>query len=195
MAGKRVELHLTQTNEIGDLINCIGNIEINGSSDVLKAVKIAQLSLKHRQNKAQRQRIIVFVGHPLTGTEEDFEDVGMRLKKNNVSIDVINFAHPDNVSRLQTLITAANQGSEDAPSCHFLDVPQGVTHITDVMITSPILQTEEMMQGAADGGAAGAGGEFAGLGIDPNMDPELAMALRLSMEEARQNEAQAANAE
>ena len=159
MAGKRVELHLTQTNEIGDLINCIGNIQINGSSDVLKAVKIAQLSLKHRQNKAQRQRIIVFVGHPLTGTEEDFEDVGMRLKKNNVSIDVINFAHPDNVSidvinfahpdnvsRLQTLITAANQGSEDAPSCHFLDVPQGVTHITDVMITSPILQTEEMMQ-------------------------------------------------
>jgi len=33
---------------------------------------------------------------------------------------------------------------------------------------------------------------FAGLGFDPNMDPELAMAIRLSMEEARQAE-QAAN--
>lgn len=42
----------------------------------------------------------MFVGSPLEGTEDDFEDVGMRLKKNNVSIDVINFAHPDNVSRL-----------------------------------------------------------------------------------------------
>lgn len=137
----------------------------------------------------------MFVGHPLEGTEEDFEDVGMRLKKNNVSIDVINFAHPDNVSRLQTLVSAANQGAEDAPSCHFLDVPEGVTHITDVLITSPILQSEEMMQGAGDGGAAAGGGEFAGLGIDPNMDPELAMALRLSMEDARATEAQAANAE
>ena len=104
----RVELHLTQTNEIGDLINCIGNININGNSDCLKAIKIAQLSLKHRMNKAQRQRIIIFIGHPLEGNEEDFEDVGMRLKKNNVSIDVINFAHPDNVSRLQTLVSAAN---------------------------------------------------------------------------------------
>ena len=63
----------------------------------------------------------------------------MRLKKNNVSIDVINFAHPDNVSRLQTLVSAANQGGEDVPTCHFLDVPEGVTHITDVLITSPIL--------------------------------------------------------
>lgn len=64
-----------------------------------------------------------------------------------------------------------------------------MTHITDVLVTSPILQSEEMMAAAADGG--GAGGEFAGLGIDPNMDPELAMALRLSMEEARANEAAA----
>jgi hypothetical protein len=36
----------------------------------------------------------------MDGTEEDYEDVGLRLKKNNVSIDVINFANPDNVSRL-----------------------------------------------------------------------------------------------
>lgn len=70
-----------------------------------------------------------------------------------------------------------------------------MTHITDVLITSPILQSEEMMQGAADGGGAGDGGEFAGLGVDPSMDPELAMALRLSMEEARAQENQAAPAD
>lgn len=134
----------------------------------------------------------MFVGYPLEGNEDDFEDVGMRLKKNNVAIDIVNFAHPDNVSRLQTLVSAANQGSEDAPSCHFLDVPAGVTHITDVLITSPILQSEDMMHGG-DGGAAAGGGELAALGIDPNMDPELAEAIRLSMQEA--NEAQAANAE
>jgi 26S proteasome regulatory subunit N10 len=46
------------------------------------------------------------------------------------------------------------------------------------------------MAAAADGGA---GNDFANLGVDPNIDPDLAMAIRLSMEEARANEA--ANAE
>jgi hypothetical protein len=55
----------------------------------------------------------------------------------------------------------------------------------DVLITSPILQPEDM------GGAMGGSGApidsndpMANLGFDPNMDPELAMAIRLSMEEA-----------
>jgi 26S proteasome regulatory subunit N10 len=61
-----------------------------------------------------------------------------------------------------------------------------------MLITSPIVN-ENMSDGggasmegfgAAPAGAAGAaGGEFGG--VDPNMDPELAMALRVSMEEER----------
>ena len=121
------------------------------------------------------------------GTEEEYEDLGMRLKKNNVAIDVINFANPDNVGRLQALVNAANDGSEESPNCHFLDVPLGCSHITDVMITSPILQPEDQNMGAGSGAAGGnAGGDpLANLGFDPNMDPELAMAIRLSMEEAK----------
>lgn len=156
---------------------------------MLTAVKVAQLALKHRQNKSQRQRIIVFVGHPLAkGTEEDFEDLGMRMKKNNVSIDVINFAHPDNIGRLQAMINAANQGQEDSPTSHFLDIPHDVQHITDMLITSPILQPEDMGGAGGDqpGGAAG-GLPFDGLGFDPSMDPELAEAIRLSMQEANAN--------
>ena len=184
----RPELRLTQTNEIGDLINSINNIQIVGEADVITAVKVAQLALKHRQNKSQRQRIILFVGHPMgRGTEEEYEDLGMRLKKNNVAIDVINFANPDNVGRLQALVNAANDGLEESPNCHFLDVPLGCSHITDVMITSPILQPEDQNMGAGGGAAGGnAGGDpLANLGFDPNMDPELAMAIRLSMEEAK----------
>jgi len=113
----------------------------------------------------------------------------MRLKKNNVSIDILNFANPDNISRLQALINTANAGAEGEANCHFLDVPPGCTNITDVMITSPILQSEDMGGGAAAiGGGAGAGGgaddPLGGLGFDPNMDPELAAAIRLSLQEA-----------
>lgn len=42
----------------------------------------------------------MFVGHPLNGTEAEFEEVGKRLKKGAVAIDVVNFSNPDNVSRL-----------------------------------------------------------------------------------------------
>jgi 26S proteasome regulatory subunit N10 len=185
-------MRLTQTNECGELFNCIMNIPINGDADMLTAIKIAQLSLKHRQNKSQRQRIVVFVGHPIRGTEDDFEDVGMRLKKNNVAIDVINFANPDNIGRLQAIVNTANSGNEAESNCHFLDVPEGCSNITDVMITSPVLQSDDMGGAAVGGDVGGGGAGGAGIpGLDPNMDPELAEAIRLSLEEA--NAAQANN--
>jgi hypothetical protein len=68
------------------------------------------------------------------------------LKRNNVSIDVVNFANPDNVEKLTAFVTAANKGGDD--TSHFLDIPQGITNITDVLITSPISMPEDMMGGA-----------------------------------------------
>ena len=92
------------------------------------------------------------------------------------------------------MVNAANSNGNS----HFLDVPIGVAQITDILIASPIInQGMDMgMGGAADAGAgaAAAGGvpanpvasQFAEYGgIDPNLDPELAMALRISLEEER----------
>ena len=161
---------------------------LDGEADFFNAVKIAQLSLKHRQNKSQKQRIIIFVGHPLKENEADFEELGVRMKRNNVAVDVINFAHPENVPKLQQLINAANSNGNS----HFLDVPLGVSMITDVLIASPIINEgmeggDVAMGGVGAGAGAGAGAsQFADFGgIDPNLDPELAMALRISLEEER----------
>lgn len=110
------------------------------------------------------------------------------MKRNNVAIDVINFAHPENVPKLQAMITAANSNGNS----HFLDVPLGVSMITDVLIASPIINEgmeggDAVMGGVGAGAGAGAGAsQFADFGgIDPNLDPELAMALRISLEEER----------
>lgn len=69
-----------------------------------------------------------------------------------------------------------------------MDVPPGCTNITDVMITSPILQSDDMGGAGAGGAGAGAGAgpddPLGGLGFDPNMDPELAAAIRMSLAEA-----------
>jgi len=55
-------------------------------------------------------------------------------------------------------------------------VPQGTSSLSDALMASPVLQSEDGMP------MAGGGFDF---GIDPNDDPELALALRVSMEEQR----------
>lgn len=187
----RVEVKLTQSNDIGALVNAISQVDINGRGNFVTSIKVAQLSLKHRMNKQQRQRVIAFVGHPIGETLEQCEDLGKRLKRNNVAIDLINFANPDNVPKLEALVCAANNQSNS----HFMDVPAGISMITDVLFTSPILGNEEAssMGGQVPGSSgtdadasAGGAGRFAEYGgIDPNLEPELAMAMKFSLEEDR----------
>lgn len=99
--------------------------------------------------------MIVFVGHPLEEDVEVFEELGKRLKINNVAIDIINFANPDNIPKLEALVSSANQGD----NCNFLNVPLGVTVLTDVLFTSPIL-SGDMAAGMGAGAAVadGSGG-------------------------------------
>jgi 26S proteasome regulatory subunit N10 len=119
----------------------------------------------------------------------------MRLKRNNVAIDIINFANPENVPKLTALVNAANNDNS-----HFVDVPLGVNQITNVLLESPIINGDQDMGAGAEVGNAGgnAGGsstvpqqfqEYGG--IDPNIDPELAMAMRISMEEERAKQQEA----
>jgi 26S proteasome regulatory subunit N10 len=54
---------LTPSQDRARMISIIQNIELpNEEIDFCNGLQIAQLALKHRQNKNQRQRIIVFVG-------------------------------------------------------------------------------------------------------------------------------------
>jgi len=51
IAGNRVDVRLTQTNDIGQILSAVADIEINGKANFFTAIKVAQLSLKHRMNK------------------------------------------------------------------------------------------------------------------------------------------------
>ena len=60
------------------------------------------LALKHRQNKSQRQRVVVFAGSPVAEDEETLVRLGKKLKKNNVAVDVVAFANiEENEAKLQ----------------------------------------------------------------------------------------------
>lgn len=48
------------------MLNCqcfpYAGLEIGGEMNMTAGIQVAQLALKHRQNKKQQQRIIVFAG-------------------------------------------------------------------------------------------------------------------------------------
>merc|ERR1719428_1008064 len=172
------------------MVSELTKIQIRGQSDLLRGIQTAQLALKHRQNKNQKQRIIAFVGSPVEATEKQLETLGKNLKKNNVSLDLVSFVRvEDREVKLTKLIQAVNSNE----TSHLVEIPVGPKLLSDVLLSSAIITPEGEAPMAGGGGGDGAGFEF---GINPAEDPELALALRISMEEerARQQKAEGGDA-
>ncbi|CAF4338337.1 unnamed protein product, partial [Rotaria sp. Silwood2] len=135
------------------------------------------LALKHRQGKNHRPRIVAFVGSPLEADTHEFTKLAKRLKKEKISIDIVAFGDESSKEKFEEFITIIN-GKENTNS-HLICVPSGA-NLPDTLINTPIIQSEDG-SGLPTGYSASA---FA-FGINPEDDPELAMALRISMEEQR----------
>ena len=87
---------MTHTKELGQILQAVhsSSQKIGGETNIPTAIAVAQLALKHRQNKNLRQRIIVFVGSPLHGAAADepaMVKLAKKLKKNNVAVDFVSF--------------------------------------------------------------------------------------------------------
>lgn len=178
----------TLTQDIGKVFAALHSSRLGGSVHLLTGINVAQLALKHRQNKNQRQRVIAFVGSPVADTEESLEQLAKKLKKNNVAVDIVCFGElEENHAKLTKFVDTVNSNDNS----HFLTVPPNERPLSDTLLSSPIVMDNDADAGPS--GSASAGGSQAfEFGVDPNADPELAMALRLSMEEeqARQQAAQ-----
>uniref|UniRef100_A0A2P2P0Q6 26S proteasome non-ATPase regulatory subunit 4 homolog n=1 Tax=Rhizophora mucronata TaxID=61149 RepID=A0A2P2P0Q6_RHIMU len=193
MAGKGVRVLVTPTSDLGKILACMHGLEIGGEMNLTAGIQVAQLALKHRQNKKQQQRIIVFAGSPIKHEKKLLEMIGRKLKKNNVALDIVNFGEDDDgkTEKLEALLAAVNSND----TSHIFHVPPGANALSDVLISSPIFTGDgEGGSGfAAAAAAAAAGGASAfEFGVDPNLDPELALALRVSMEEERARQEAAA---
>uniref|UniRef100_A0A7S4WCF7 VWFA domain-containing protein n=1 Tax=Ditylum brightwellii TaxID=49249 RepID=A0A7S4WCF7_9STRA len=210
------ELLVSPTDDMGKILSALHGIPIRGGHgdnevseppvDVAASVQVASLALKHRRNKNGAQRIVLFVGSPLTNVEtRTLTRAGKQLKKNNVAIDVIAMGElEENEPKLKELVDAANgSGGEGGErTCHLVTIPPGVLP-SDVLVGSPIVHGGggggAVSSPGGMGGGGGGGGDMSGAfaeygGVDPNMDPELAMALRVSMEEERARQERAAAA-
>jgi len=187
-SGKGPAVLVTLTSDLGKILSALHEIKISGNSDFVTGVQIAQLALKHRQNKTQRQRVIAFVGSPLEADDKILSKLAKKMKKNNVAIDVINFGEEsDNTAKLEAFVNAVNSGDNS----HLITISPGPHILSDMLFSTPVLAGED---GAPAGFAAGGGGGGGfGYNVDPNMDPELAFALSMSLNEANlRQEAEAA---
>lgn len=193
MAAKGVRVLVTPTTDLGKILACMHGLEIGGELNLVSGIQVAQLALKHRQNKHQQQRIIVFVGSPIKHEKKLLEAIGKTLKKNSVALDVVDFGESDDgkSEKLGALVAAVNKNNNS----HIVNILPGPTALSDALLSTPIFTGDgDGGSGFAAAAAAAAAGGLSGFefGVDPNIEPELALALRVSMEEERARQEAAA---
>merc|ERR1719418_464356 len=172
----------TLTTDTGKVLAKLHAVQPKGQIKLIPGLKIAHLALKHRLGKNHKTRIITFVGSPIDTEEKELIKVAKKLKKEKVSVDVVSFGEVDeNAEILKKFVETIN--GRDGTGSHLVTIPPG-PHLSDALISSAIIQGED----GASAVIASSGGGFE-FGVDPNEDPELALALRVSMEENRARQA------
>eukprot|EP01138_Halocafeteria_seosinensis_P004939 gb/GECG01005051.1/.p1 GENE.gb/GECG01005051.1/~~gb/GECG01005051.1/.p1 ORF type:complete len:426 (+),score=86.58 gb/GECG01005051.1/:1-1278(+) len=177
--GGSVAVKTSPSEDLSKVLASLHGIQCRGKPHFGNAIRVAMLALKHRKNKNGGQRIVIFVGSPIEEEERQLKKIGATLRKNNIALDIVAMGENDkNQEKFQKINEAVNNNENS----HIVNVPAGVNP-SDSLLSSPII--------SAGGGAAGAGQEqgqqdlSAYGGVDPNVDPELAQAIRLSLEESR----------
>ncbi|KNG44087.1 26s proteasome non-atpase regulatory subunit 4 [Stemphylium lycopersici] len=189
MGGNTPEILTTLTTDIGRVLDGLHRTKIKGSSHFVTGINVAALALKHRQNKSQKQRIVMFNCSPIEEDEKNLVKLAKKMKKSGISIDIIAFGElsDDTTRKLQ----AFSDNVQSAEGSYLAIIPPSANLLSDSLITTPIVGGEGASNAGGEGGSGGGGGggpsggndfEF---GVDPSVDPELALALRMSFEEEK----------
>ena len=63
----------------------------SGKQFFIQAIQIGALSLKHRSNDTQKQRMVCFIGSTIKEDVETLKILAKKLKKNSVAVDIVCF--------------------------------------------------------------------------------------------------------
>jgi 26S proteasome regulatory subunit N10 len=209
MGGDTPEILTTLTTDIGKILDGLHRTKIRGTSHLSTGIKVAavrartsdvvvaegsthlltalQLALKHRQNKSQKQRIIVFTCSPLEEDEKSLTKLAKQMKKSGISIDIIAFGElgEETTKKLE----AISENCQSAEGSYLAVIQPSSNLLSDSLVTTPILGGDGSSGAAGGASSGGEGGESGGnafeFGVDPSVDPELALALRMSFEEEK----------
>ncbi|OUS42182.1 hypothetical protein BE221DRAFT_3439 [Ostreococcus tauri] len=194
LAGRAPRVLTTPTQDLGSVLSSVHGVKIEGEINVVSGVQVAHLALKHRQNKHQRMRIVMFIGSPISAEEEELRAVGKKLRKCNVAVDVVSFGDVEaNKPKLEAFMSSVNKNNNS----NLVEIEAGA-NLADVLCGTAIFNQDGPAVGsgfaaaaaaaqsqAAMGGFSGEGGDMGDMGDDP----ALMMALRISLEEERARQA------
>ncbi|KAK8784020.1 hypothetical protein V5799_009615 [Amblyomma americanum] len=146
--------------------------------------KSFQLVLQNRLDKVHQMRIVAFVGSPVTSDKKELLSLAIKLKRENVKVDIVSFGENDlNIPTLTPFLSILNGGGY--AGSHMVSVEAGNV-LWRVLMNSPIVRAQDDTPFTY---------RINSLDFDlEDDDPELALVLRVSMEEHRQIEARRAMA-
>ena len=117
----------------------------------------------------------MFIASPVVADHGELIKLCKRLKKEKVNVDIINFGEEEaNSGILNELVNTIN--GKEGSSSHLVSIA-APANLSDALFSSSIFQSED---GSSLPAGFGPGYQY---GMED--DPELAMALRISMEETR----------
>jgi len=178
-AGRAVEVQVSLTQDLTKMLSALHRVKLGGEADIVSAIQVARLALRHRQNKRQGQRIVLFVGSPVSETEKDLARLGGQLKKSGVAVDIVSFGE-ENATENQEKLDAFHKSVNNHDNSHIITIPPGTHMLSELLARTPIVRGEDAETGSSAGGYQARGGGFDY--VDENVDPELAMTLKLSLE-------------
>ena len=199
MAGKACSVRESLTSDSDRVLAALTHLLPGGPLHFSHSLQIAQLALSHSRLSHAEKRAIIFIGSPISESPTVLEKLARKLKRDNVSVDVVAFGVPANVDLLKTFVQQVDKNS----TSHFIDVPREAS-IVDRVLSSVLISGS-----FGDGSAAAAGGDGAGPGMAAaggmgagaaggmdfsGMDPDMAMAIRMSLEEDQERQRRAAAA-
>lgn len=168
MAGKGKQILTTPTNDSAQLFAQYSKIPIQDFLELSRSIQIARLTMKHRVNKHQHEKLVIFIASAIKENPEDLYVLARNLRRDSIAVDLVNICCPENISILQNFLEIVNVENKS----HFVNFAGGATRLNDAL-----------KEGGVLGGQVTAEGGFA-----EDMDPEMEMVIRISLEEERKRQ-------
>ncbi|XP_077501574.1 26S proteasome non-ATPase regulatory subunit 4-like isoform X4 [Amblyomma americanum] len=180
----RPKVLATLTTDARHFLSKLEEMKPDGCIDFVKALRIAKLVLQNRLDKVHQMRIVAFVGSPVTSDKKELLSLAIKLKRENVKVDIVSFGENDlNIPTLTPFLSILIGGGY--AGSHMVSVEAGNV-LWRVLMNSPIVRAQDDTPFTY---------RINSLDFDlEDDDPELALVLRVSMEEHRQIEARRAMA-
>ena len=156
------------TTRLEKVSKVMAKINRGGKINFEHGVRCAYLALRHRDPQLKDRKIIVFIGTDHGMTPQSAAKLASDLNKEGVGLDIV--AIGDQIHDMEILMELVK--NVQIPS-HFVHAKSGTVILSDIVLSSPI--------------GPGEGSSRTRLDVSPEEDPEVALAIRQSLEGIENN--------